>query len=79
MEVVGLLAVFASEGGAFYGDMAVVVAFTVAALSVGINAVDEFAVFIETVHFRPSQCIGNDGMVFTIVERPFFTEVVAAF
>ena len=79
MEVVGLLAVFASEGGAFYGNVAVVVAFTVAALSVGINAVNEFAVFIETVHFRPSQCIGNDGMVFTIVERPFFTEVVAAF
>ena len=48
-------------------------------LSFGIDAVDEFAVFIETVHFRPSQCVGNDGMVFAVVERPFFAEVVAAF
>ena len=48
-------------------------------LSFGIDAVDEFAVFIETVHFRPSQCIGNDGMVFAIVERPFFADVVATF
>ena len=47
-------------------------------LSFGIDAVDEFAVFIETVHFRPSQCVGNDGMVFAVVERPFFAEVVAA-
>lgn len=30
-------------------------------LSFGIDAVDEFAVFIETVHFRPSQCVGNDA------------------
>ena len=29
--------------------------------------------------FRPTQCVGNDGMVFTVVERPFFAEVVAAF
>ena len=48
-------------------------------LSFGIDAVDEFAVFIETVHFRPSQCVGNDGMVFAVVERPFFAEVVATF
>ena len=48
-------------------------------LSFGIDAVDEFAVFIETVHFRPSQCVGNDGMVFSVVERPFFAEVVATF
>ena len=78
VEVVGLLAVFASERVAFYGNAAVVVAFAVAALSVGIDAVDEFAVFIETVHFRPSQCVGNDGMVFAVFERPFFAEVVAA-
>ena len=44
-----------------------------------VSAVDEFAVFVETVHFRPSQCVGNDGMVFAVVERPFFAEVVAAF
>ena len=48
-------------------------------LSFGIDAVDEFAVFIETVHFRLSQCVGNDGMVFAVVERPFFAEVVATF
>ena len=78
VEVVGLLAAFASEGVAFHGNAAVVVAFAVAALSVGIDAVDKFAVFVETVHFRPSQCVGNDGMVFAVVERPFFAEVVAA-
>ena len=72
------IAGFASKGVAFYGNAAVVVAFAVAALSVGIDAVDEFAVFIETVYFRPSQCVGNDGMVFAVVERPFFAEVVAA-
>ena len=44
-----------------------------------VEVVGLLAVFIETVHFRPSQCIGNDGMVFTIVERPFFAEVIAAF
>ena len=73
------IAGFASERVAFYGNAAVAVAFAVAALSVGIDAVDEFAVFVETVHFRPSQCVGNDGMVFAVVERPFFAEVVAAF
>ena len=73
------IAGFASEGIAFYGNAAVAVAFAVAALSVGVDAVDEFAVFVETVHFRPSQCVGNDGMVFAVVERPFFAEVVAAF
>ena len=72
------IAGFASERVAFYGNAAVAVAFAVAALSVGIDAVDEFAVFVETVHFRPSQCVGNDGMVFAVVERPFFAEVVAA-
>ena len=74
----GFVAGFHVRGGAFYGNAAVAVAFAVAALSVGIDAVDEFAVFIETVHFRPSQCVGNDGMVFAVVERPFFAEVVAA-
>ena len=73
------IAGFASEGVAFYGNAAVAVAFAVAALSVGIDAVDEFPVFVETVHFRPSQCVGNDGMVFAVVERPFFAEVIAAF
>ena len=72
------IAGFASEGVAFYGNAAVVVAFAVAALSVGVDAVDKFAVFVETVHFLPSQCVGNDGMVFAVVERPFFAEVVAA-
>ena len=72
------IAGFASERVAFYGNAAVAVAFAVAALSVGVDAVDEFAVFVETVHFRPSQCVGNDGMVFAVVERPFFAEVVAA-
>ena len=38
VEVVGLLAAFASEGVAFYGNAAVVVAFAVAALSVGIES-----------------------------------------
>ena len=70
---------FADEAVAFYDNAAVVVAFAVAALSVGIDAVDKFAVFVETVHFRPPQCVGNDGMVFSVVERPFFAEVVAAF
>ena len=70
---------FASERVAFYGNAAVAVAFAVAALSVSVDAVDEFAVFVETVHFRPPQCVGNDGMVFAVVERPFFAEVVAAF
>ena len=46
---------------------------------IGVDAVDKFAVFVETVHFRPPQCVGNDGMVFTVVKRPFFAEVVAAF
>ena len=73
------IAGFASERVAFYGNAAVAVAFAVAALSVGVDAVDEFAVFVETVHFRPPQCVGNDGMVFAVVERPFFAEVVAAF
>ena len=73
------IAGFASERVALYGNAAVAVAFAVAALSVGVDAVDEFAVFVETVHFRPSQCVGNDGMVFAVVERPFFAEVVAAF
>ena len=72
------IAGFASERVAFYGNAAVAVAFAVAALSVGIDAVDEFPVFVETVHFCPSQCVGNDGMVFAVVERPFFAEVVAA-
>ena len=72
------IAGFASEGVAFYGNATVAVAFAVAALSVGVNAVDKFPVFVETVHFRPSQCVGNDGMVFAVVERPFFAEVVAA-
>ena len=73
------IAGFASERVAFYGNAAVAVAFAVAALSVGVDAVDEFAVFVETVHFRPSQCVGNDGMVFAVAKRPFFAEVVAAF
>ena len=69
------IAGFASERVAFYGNSAV----AVAALSVSVDAVNEFLVFVKTVHFRPSQCVGNDGMVFTVVERPFFAEVVAAF
>ena len=73
------IAGFASERVAFYGNAAVAVAFAVAALSVGVDAVDKFAVFVETVHFRPPQCVGNDGMVFAVVERPCFAEVVAAF
>ena len=72
------IAGFASERIAFYGNAAVAVAFAVAALSVSVDAVDKFAVFVETVYFRPPQCVGNDGMVFAVVERPFFTEVVAA-
>ena len=72
------IAGFASERVALYGNAAVAVSFAVAALSVGIDAVDEFAVFVETVHFRPPQCVGNDGMVFAVAERPFFAEVVAA-
>ena len=62
VEVVDLLAAFASEGVAF-----------------AVAVVYEFAVFVETVYFRPPQCVGNDGMVFAVVERPFFVEVVAAF
>ena len=27
---------------------------------------------------RPCQCVGNDGLIFAVVERPFFAEVVAA-
>ena len=61
VEVVGLLASFASEGVAF-----------------AVAVVYEFAVFVETVYFRPPQYVGNDGMVFAVVERPFFAEVVAA-
>ena len=61
VEVVDLLASFASEGVAF-----------------AVAVVYEFAVFVETVYFRPPQCVGNDGMVFAVVERPFFAEVVAA-
>ena len=61
VEVVDLLASFASEGVAF-----------------AVAMVYEFAVFVETVYFRPPQCVGNDGMVFAVVERPFFAEVVAA-
>ena len=72
------IAGFASERVAFYGNAAVAVAFAVAALSVGVNAVDKFPVFVKTVHFRPSQCVGNDGMVFAVVKRPFFAEVVTA-
>ena len=59
VEVVGLLASFASEGVAF-----------------AVAGVYEFAVFVETVYFRPPQCVRNDGMVFAVVERPFFTEVL---
>ena len=73
------IAGFASERVAFYGNAAVAVAFAVATLSVSVDAVNEFLVFVKTVHFRPSQCVGNDSMVFTVVERPFFAEVVAAF
>ena len=73
------IAGFASKGVAFYGNAAVAVAFAVATLSVSVDAVNEFLVFVKTVHFRPSQCVGNDSMVFTVVERPFFAEVVAAF
>ena len=62
VEIVG----FASERVAFYGNAAVAVAFAVAALSVGVDAVDKFAVFVETVHFRPPQCVGNDGMVWSL-------------
>ena len=62
MEVVGLLASFA---------------FAVTALSVGVDAVDEFAVFIETVYFRPSQCVGNDGMVFAVGETAQFFAVAS--
>ena len=47
-------------------------------LSRAIFTSSKFPVFVETVHFRPSQCVGNDGMVFAVVERPFFAEVVAA-
>ena len=47
-------------------------------LSRAIFISSKFPVFVETVHFRPSQCVGNDGMVFAVVERPFFAEVVAA-
>ena len=60
------IAGFASERVAFYGNAAVAVAFAVAALSVGVDAVDKFAVFVETVHFRPPQCVGNDGMVWSL-------------
>ena len=60
------IAGFASERVAFYGNTAVAVAFAVAALSVGVDAVDKFAVFVETVHFRPPQCVGNDGMVWSL-------------
>ena len=77
VEVVGLLAAFAFEGIAFYGNAAVVVAFAVTALSVGVDAVDEFAVFIETVYFRSSQCVGNDGMVFAVGETAQFFAVTS--
>ena len=62
VEVVGLLASFA---------------FAVTALSVGVDAVDEFAVFIETVYFRSSQCVGNDGMVFAVGETAQFFAVTS--
>ena len=68
----GLLATFAS-----YGNAAVAVAFAVTALSVGVDAVDEFAVFIETVYFRSSQCVGNDGMVFAVGETAQFFAVTS--
>ena len=55
------IAGFASERVAFYGNAAVAVTFAVAALSIGVDAVDEFAVFVETVHFRPPQCVGGGG------------------
>ena len=47
-------------------------------LSRAIFTSSKFPVFVETVHLRPPQCVGNDGMVFAVVERPFFAEVVAA-
>ena len=47
-------------------------------LSRSIFTSSKFPVFVETLHFRPPQCVGNDGMVFAVVERPFFAEVVAA-
>ena len=53
---------FRVNGVAFYGNTAVVVA---------------FAVFIETVHFRPSQCVGNDGMVFAVGETAQFFAVAS--
>ena len=53
VEVVGLLASFASEGIAFYGNVPQLSR----SLSVGVDAVDKFAVFVETVHFRPPQCV----------------------
>ena len=48
-------------------------------LSRAIFTSSKFPVFVETLHLRPPQCVGNDGMVFAVVERPFFAEVVAAF
>ena len=47
-------------------------------LSRAIFTSSKFPGFVETLHLRPSQCVGNDGMVFAVVERPFFAEVVAA-
>ena len=47
-------------------------------LSRAIFTSSKFPVFVETLHLRPPQCVGNDGMVFAVVERPFFAEVVAA-
>ena len=48
-------------------------------LSRAIFTSSKFPGFVKTLHLRPSQCVGNDGMVFAVVERPFFAEVVAAF
>ena len=54
------------------------VSFASEGVAFAVAVVYEFAVFVETVYFRPPQCVGNDGMVFAVVERPFFAEVVAA-
>ena len=55
VEVVGLLAAFAFEGIAFYGNATVVVAFAVTALSVGVAAVDETAQFFAVTSVNGSQ------------------------
>ena len=57
------------------GNPAVVVAFGIAAVAFGVYIVRQFVIAVETESLAPPQHVGNQRVVLTIIEGPFFAGI----